>query len=362
MANPWDSLVAEASAQVDAAKAAWASALSEAKAPQAAPPRQSPRPRPSGRPRSELYPDALGRRILYGRNIEVEVGDRQTGRGVLIRELRVDFSFRYSVSDLPKGQVKIYNPSPDTLDVLRTTRPFVRVSAGYEFPRALFTGSPFLRGVEEARDNVDTVITLDIQGGRADLTTAVYTGPASANPTLAEVARAAIRQAGMAPGTLDLPNLRVPRGPGFGSSPWIVIQDVARRANVEIAVDENTVHLIDRTRETERVVAQFSSRTGNLIGTMRQTDYGVRFRGLLDGRVRPGRPCVVESLNRRSRRLERREFRAREVAFVGSNWSNDFYVDVEAWTSVRNRLGLSPPLRTVTFGRVTSAVPDGTAF
>lgn len=355
--------MADVVAGAEGAKKAWAGVLSQTRSPQAPPPAQAPRARrPSGRPRRRLYPEATDGRILYGRKVEVEVGDRRTGKAVLIRDLRVDFNFRYSMSDLPKGSVKIYNPSPDTLDVLRTTRPFVRVSAGYDFPRALFTGSPFLRGVEEGRSGTDTVISVDIQGGRTDLTTAVYTGPTSQAPTLRDVAVRAIRLANMAPGTLDLPNLRVPRGPGFGSSPWIVIQDVARRANVEIAVEDNIVHLIDRTREIERVAVQFSSRTKNLIGTLRQTDYGVRFRGLLDGRVRPGRSVVVESLNRRSRKLERREFRAREVAFVGSNWSNDFYVDIEAWTSVRNRLGLSPPLQTVTFGGVTSAAPTGAAF
>lgn len=262
---------------------------------------------------------------LFGRSVAVEIGP-EGGAGVRLAELRVNFRCSHSASKaVNTAKVRIYNPAPASVGLLRAPLAAIRLLVGYDQPRLIFQGPPVKGGIELRVDGPDRVLEVDAaDGGRAYASTFLQLSFATGS-TFGQVLATILGQTQWARGFVDpaVESVSLPHGLVLTGRPQEALDRLAAAASADWFVRDNAVYVVRRGQSTPEVAPLFSATQGNLIGSPTVTKDGVKVRALLDATMRPGMAFVVQSAGVNGTYI------ARDVVFTGdSGWEQAFYVDI----------------------------------
>lgn len=264
---------------------------------------------------------------LFDRQVVLQIGQPgQEGRSW--SELRVDFQVDYKPGKIGTASIEAYNLAPEALAAAQRPGALVRLLAGYDVPRQIFVGSPLRRdGVTLERTGPDTILKLQARDGARRLSTTRVNLSFAEEVALVDAVQEVARALGVPRRALRVDSeRRLPAGTVLKGPARKVLHTLLAEESQEWSLVGGALQVLGRKEATAEPAVVFSSRTGNLIGSPRRKNRRtIEITGLLAGELRPGRRFVVESLQDDGS-FQRATYRAREVAFNGSRWDNDFYV------------------------------------
>lgn len=235
----------------------------------------------------------------------------------------------------PKSSLRITNPPPEVAAEVRAapgTETFVSVVAGYRASGAstILSGTIDQKGSSLSYSGPDRILDLQVLHGGASLQAAT-TALSVASPVAAQVvAGQAIRDMGLRVGDLSgLAGKGIPNAVHVGAS-WRLLEKLADRWGLDVIVGDGVVSVLNKDAPLSvRRVPRFSHADKTLLGHPEEVEKGTKIRALLDPRIRPGYPFVIEyeSPFDRSKTLTRRLV-ASQVTFTASVPRGAFHVDV----------------------------------
>lgn len=263
----------------------------------------------------------------FARQIRVEIGP--PGRpGRAYNDLRVDFRVDHTSDPEPSSaKIEIYNLADESVAMAEQPDSVVRLLAGYDgAPRLLFTGNPIKGGVRLERRGPDKVLSIEAQdGGRAYQTGHIALARAGEIAARSLILDAAT-QMGLPVARLTLGASKTMRDYAYSGPARQMLDELTRSTGSEWSIVDGTLVVSPIGRAAPEIAIVFSTGNGNLVGSPSPTDEGVEITGLLEPSMRPRRRFIVQS--RRVNGI----FRATSVAFVGSQYTREYYtlIDGEA--------------------------------
>ena len=266
---------------------------------------------------------------LFDRAVAVEVGP-EGGSGVRLADLRASFRIEHKSGKTPAtAKVRIWNPAPASIALLRVPLAVIRVFAGYApIPRMIFQGSPVKDGVRVSTEGPDRILEVEAgDGGRAFVGSTISVGWSTAT-TLGQALVTILTTTGWARGYIGINEAQaLPHGITYVGRPAELLDRLAASVlpfGSDWYVRDGALYMVPRGQAAPDVAPLISSVNGNLIGSSSHTDAGgVACRALLDSSMRPGHPFVLSSLNHQG------TYVARDVTFVGdSGFDRPFYMDL----------------------------------
>lgn len=284
-----------------------------------------------------------GRKILYGRRVEVVYGRQGTEGAKIVTESpigstveghRIDFTTSGGRDGIPhKANIKIYNPPRVDAAALISAGPdgFVSLAAGYNGRASpIFVGVPIREGVHVSRQPDGTLI-LNIEALSVSeklLRTRVSVSVAGVVPAASAVDLVA-SQSGWLVGATSFPDyIRFPRGYSYTGTALNAFRRIAQYTRTTLHVNGGVVEFLlpdEAPAGFDRAV-QFSEETGNLLEHPKVTDRGLTFKGMLDASVIPGRQISVVFKDFVSRKLRTRNILVQDRTFHGSTHAIEFHV------------------------------------
>jgi hypothetical protein len=265
---------------------------------------------------------------LLGRSVVVEIGP-EGGTGVRLADLRVGFRVEHKASKAANtARIRVWNPSPTSIGLLRAPLAAIRLLVGYGQPRLIFQGPPVKGGIEVKTDGPDRVLEVDAaDGGRAYASTFLQLSFATGS-TFGQVLTQVLAQTQWARGFVDpaVETVSLPHGLVLTGRPAEALDRLAAAvppAGADWFVRDNAVYVVRRGQSTPEVAPLLSSTQGNLIGSPTVDKDGVKVTALIDATMRPGMAFVVASA------AVSGTYIARDVTFEGdSGWDQAFYMKV----------------------------------
>lgn len=272
---------------------------------------------------------------IFQRKVVVAIGQAGAA-GKQFEDLRVAFRIQMSRGRTPhEGTIRIWNINPVSAALLEGPAPTVILSVGYGdsadpeniiIPRQIFVGDVIRNGVRLQKEGPDRILTIEAKDGgfayqsaRVNLSFATATNFTAIFNAVAGAMRLPV-------GTQIIqPEVALTQGGTFSGSARDVLDRIADSTNSTWVITDGVLSIFPRGQaEASNFVPQFSSQTGNLIGSPQKKDRsGVQIRGLLDASIRPGSSYSVQSAAING------VFVADDVTFTGdSGFGNDFYVDI----------------------------------
>lgn len=244
--------------------------------------------------------------------------------GVRIEGLRISFTVEKTASATPNSlEVKITNPSNDTTAALLTRDYTLLLEAGYKDNAELLYAGDIL----VARDTwqaPDRVVTLTCGDGAKAIRSATifasFRGGTGARQIFARLADALGVPLGSVAGVDDV---QVLTGFSAAGSTRAALDTLARRLHLSWSVQDGEL-VVRKADEPERGEIILLDEQSGLVGSPERDDKGVRFKSLLQPRIRPGRRVRVAS------RALRGDFLVEKVTHTGDTHSDDWSTDVEA--------------------------------
>lgn len=267
---------------------------------------------------------------LFGRVVAVEIGP-ENGPGVRIGDLRVGFRCEHKAGRAPsKATIRIYNPAPQTVDLLRAPLATIRLLVGYSpTPRLVFQGPPVKGGIDLRVEGADRILKVDASdGGRAFVSVFLqvsYTSPTTFGTVLASV----LAQTQWARGFIDptIEAIPLPHGIVLVGRPPEVMDRLAAAAaplGADWFVRDGALYVVPRGQSTPEVAPLLSSTQGNLVGSPTPTKNGIKVRALIDATMRPGRTFIVQA------GAVNGTYIAKDVVFEGdSGYDTPYYMTID---------------------------------
>jgi hypothetical protein len=267
---------------------------------------------------------------LFDRAVAVEIGP-EGGAGVRLgADLRVAFRCEHKASKTPsKATIRIYNPAPTSIALLRAPLAAIRLLVGYKpAPKLIFQGTPIKDGIELTTEGPDRILKVDASdGGRAFVETFIQISLVTPS-TFGQVLALVLAQTLWARGFIDpsIEAVALPHGIVLTGRPGEVMDRLAAAAQpfgADWFVRDGALYVVPRGQSSPEVAPLLSSAQGNLIGSPTATKTGVKARALLDATMRPGMAFVVQSS------AVSGTYIAKDVTFTGdSGYATDFYMDL----------------------------------
>jgi len=261
---------------------------------------------------------------LWQRQVTVQIG-KVGEAGQSWSNLRTVFDVKHTPTGTPnKAKITVYNPPEDTASLAQEKGAIVQLFAGHEVPQLIFRGNPVKKGVDEAKDTVDRILTIEAQDGGREYQAAHVNISFSTETSVAQILAEAQAQLGLVPGTIQVDDdQRLSKGFAYSGPAHVLLDRIALMNEAGWWISDGTLQIVPKDGDTgEPNVVVFSPVTGNLIGRpKRKDDDLVEVTGLIAPNIRPGRNYVVEG------DYEAGAYTAKDVQFQGdSGFDNPFYV------------------------------------
>ena len=266
---------------------------------------------------------------LFGRIVQVEIGP-EGGTGLRLGDLRVGFKVEHKASKtVSTASIRIYNPAPASMALLRAPLAAIRLLVGYEpLSRVIFQGPPVKDGIDLKVEGPDRVLCVDAaDGGRGYGQAFVQIGMTTPT-TFGQLLNLVLAQTLWSRGFIDptIEAIVLPHGIAITARPAEVMDRLAAAATplgADWFVRDNALYVVGKGQTTPEVAPLISSTQGNLLGSPTQTKAGVKLRALIDATMRPGRSIVLQAVGVSG------AFVCKEVTFTGdSGFENPFYMDL----------------------------------
>lgn len=277
---------------------------------------------------------------LFGRKIVFEIGE-SGGEGVLFSNEQgydLEFDVKYDCSgEPPAASCTIYNPPREFGAFMRRVEAnsFVGISAGYgkQFAR-LYAGNVVPKSIHFSKNEADWSILFECVSAGSKYRDSIYSNGAAETKTFEALFRDVAASANVSVGTLDLTGLAsptLPRGRIFHGAAFRLLEQLAQMAKAQLVFDGDSVSLVRYTkgRNVLEIVPRFSAEDGNLIGSPEEIDKGLKIQVLLTPEILPGQQVVVEYYDKFDNANRAVRLIAQTVSHKGSNFSTEFYTEIE---------------------------------
>ncbi|MFB6371632.1 MAG: hypothetical protein ABEN55_00620 [Bradymonadaceae bacterium] len=255
----------------------------------------------------------------FGRTVYVQIG-RPDEDGREFRDLRINFDVKHTLSRSPnEATIKIWNPSPNSIAHAQRDDTVVRLFAGYETPRLLFTGHPKGGGVKLRHEPPDKVLEIDALDGGRKLANARVNVSFGQKVGAEKIVEEMADELDVPRGVIDIPNeFELEQGGTFVGPVRDVMDRIATSVGADFSIQNGTLQLLDKDGDTGVEVSSYSYENGTLLAINRK-DKGVEVKTTLDGTVRPGDRFDVDEDELGG------IYKARDVRFKGdSGYADDF--------------------------------------
>lgn len=267
--------------------------------------------------------------LLYDRKIELTIGKRGQ-QGFLYRDLRVSFKVEKTLESAPnKGEVKVYNLTKDNRSKAEQTGNVLVLRAGYGSElETIFTGD--VAKAKTELDGVDYVTAFELGDGEQFFKTSKVDLSFAKGIDLKEAITSVFSQVGAVIGDITgLKNEKLQSPLVLSGNVRKHLDDIADRQGFEWSIQDDKVQIIGKGKSTLEEAVLISPSTG-LIGIPKNrvgkdnTDQGIEFDCLLNGKIKAGRRIVMSS------KLFQGTYRIEKVTFIGDNFGKEFYCRCEA--------------------------------
>ena len=247
---------------------------------------------------------------LYGRQVLVRLippdGDARELRG-----LRVTWSSKKSTSSTPAtATIKIYNPAPDSIAAMQSSKSVVELWAGYSgldpnghldptrvgALKLVWRGNPIPFGVKSEYVSPNRILTVEASDGGAVSSSSFVSIAFATQTTPGQIVAEALRQTGIPADTVDYPKTPVyPNGFRFqGRAIDLFGQLASLTGNAWYLRDGALIFAAGDTAAGEVVL--ISANTGMIGSPTPKSDGSVEVKCLLDTGARVGGLIEVQSL------------------------------------------------------------------
>jgi|SRR5690554_1492887 len=277
---------------------------------------------------------------FFDRKYSLQIGDYQTGDGLLINDLQIQFRVRKSVNNkrkVDKCSISIYNLSDESIAYLETEYPVAILSCGYgsEIVR-LFYGE--VTEVETRKQGTDRVTTIDVTPSFSELTFQVMSELVPENGTVEDVIEIIRKQTSLSKGVYKGANLKtkIIYGYPLSGTPKEMLDLVAEEYRLQWKIEGDALYINDsdsveiEAKELAPVIKESSGlleRPYFYTGSSRKSSKddekkdGVKFRALINPNIVPGSIVKLEYKNTAD------FYRVEEVEFQGSYREQPWYME-----------------------------------
>lgn len=236
---------------------------------------------------------------LFGRKCSLVIGDDQ-GDGLDLSALRVKFTISRADNQTPAhADIRIYNVSRDTAELLQKEYTHVFLQAGYEGNFGLiFSGK--VRQYRKGRENAtDTFLDVLAQDGDEGYNFAVMNSTLDGSAVDQAAIHAEIMKAfapyGVTEGaTPDFGGPALPRGRVMYGMARDHLRSLADSAGTSWHIADGQVNMVPGYSALGGDIEVLTSLTG-MVGMPRQTINGVEIRSLLNPRIKHGRQIKIDN-------------------------------------------------------------------
>jgi hypothetical protein len=230
----------------------------------------------------------------------------------------IEFSVDHKLDGKPnKGTIEIYNAPRILLTTAQQTTAIVRLFAGYEVEKLIFSGNPIPRyGAYSELSGGDRVVRITAQDGRRAYQQARIDQTWSIGTPLSQVVTAigVAMAIPITPLPAELSTTELSQGITLTGNPREALRDLGRAIGATAFVRDNALYVLPDGDTTSEPATVFSPATGNALKVVPQKDGIIELTGLLEGSLRPGRRFVIRDHPDYSG-----TYKARDVSFRGSS-------------------------------------------
>ncbi|QDP60434.1 MAG: hypothetical protein GOVbin1096_62 [Prokaryotic dsDNA virus sp.] len=276
----------------------------------------------------------------FDRQYRLVIGDAESGDGLAIQDLQIQFRVRKSVDNkkkIDRCSISVYNLSDESLAYLETDYPVAVFSCGYQNQLVrLFYGE--VLDVETKKQGTDRVTKIDITPSFSEMTHQLMSELVPENGTVEDVINVIRKAIGVAKGVYKGAALKqkIVYGYPLSGTPKEMIDKVCRVYNLQWKIEGESLYINDvdsvesEIRELAPVISPstglidrpyFFSDTQNKSSKNKEKKSGVRFTALLNPNVLPGALVRVDYGEQSD------YYRVEEVEFKGDFRGNSWYMD-----------------------------------
>lgn len=236
---------------------------------------------------------------LFGRKCSLVIGDAQ-GNGLDLSELHVKFLInRADVQTPAHADIRIYNVSRDTMELLQQEYTHVFLQAGYEGNFGLiFSGKvrQFRKGRENATDTFLDVLAQDgDEGYNFAVMNSTLDGASVDQAAMhAEIMKAFDPYGVVAGAVPEFAGPALPRGRVYYGMARDHLRTLADSAGTSWHVADGQINMVPNYSTLGGDIEVLTSITG-MVGLPRQTINGVEIRSLLNPRLKHGRQIKIDN-------------------------------------------------------------------
>lgn len=266
---------------------------------------------------------------LFDRKVNITIGKRG-GEGFSYDDLRVEFDLEKSLESKPnKGSIKVYNLTRDNRSKAEQSATYLILRAGYgKDIETIFKGDVGRSKTELI--GTDYVTTFEVGDGEKIYNNAKSDISFSKGTDIKTAMQGILAEVGATLGDITglksekLNSALVLSGPVKNH-----LDEISKRQGFEWSIQDDEFQILEKGKTTKQEAFILSSETG-LIGIPKarfgkdKSDSGIDFDCLLNGKLRPGRPIILSSLQFQG------SYRLEKVKFTGGNYSAEFLCRCEA--------------------------------
>lgn len=223
------------------------------------------------------------------------VGDEKDGLD--ISELHCDFSIEKTDASSPNtAEFTIFNPSPETIDKIKTAFTKIIVNAGYDSNFGLiFTGN--IKGAFYGKKGTDSYVTITAGDGDREYNYTVINKTIAAGSTPAERNNVLVGAMGMKTNySSELRKDALPRGRVFYGRPADLLSEQSKTQDAIWSIQDGEVQILKRNELLPNEAVLLTGQTG-LIGRPERTEDGIEGECLLNPLLRIGAVVKLENSN-----------------------------------------------------------------
>ncbi len=266
---------------------------------------------------------------LFGRSARVIFGrDKTSGLGVT--GLRIKFKVTKTAESNPnKAEIAVYNMNRESRALAEQDGNIVILECGYGLTSQ---GLPKLEGLfigDVARaltikDSVDYVTTFECGDGEAAHQNSIIDvafGPGTQVGDVFNSLKAKLTGVGQG---VQTPIARKSFANGFVASGTVrsIMDQLTADMDLEWSIQDGQLQIIPRGKTTGEEAVRLAPDTG-LIGRPKKKNDGIEVRSLLQPKLKPGKPIVMDSETIKG------VYRIEKVIHTGDTHSNEWYSDIE---------------------------------
>lgn len=243
--------------------------------------------------------------------------------------LHIEFATRAAAVGRPaECDITIYNLARDSVDLFSDPKNFVQVRVGHRSTavRQVFAGNPTRDTLKLRKQGGDIAMSVTLRDGGHKYDTGRLDVSLSGQTTARQVFDEILAQSGLGEGQVDLGTHTWPRRYVFNGTTKAALDDLVDSVGPTHSwfIRDGNVYILEKSQKTPETGPVFSSENGNLIGSPEPVKGGrVRIKGVLDATLRVGRVVRLES------KWLTGYYKLVEVNFMGSNFGNQFYVEMK---------------------------------